>query len=115
MRVPGPDSRAVAWGAAGAFCTLSGKACLLPAARRRSGGACGDFWQDLKYGARLLRKRAGFATATLAACALLLSAVALLAGYVPARRASRVEPLVALRTDWLGFPTVVLLRPRIWP
>jgi ABC-type antimicrobial peptide transport system permease subunit len=36
---------------------------------------------------------------TLAASALFLLAVALAAGYVPARRASRVEPLVALRTD----------------
>jgi putative ABC transport system permease protein len=36
---------------------------------------------------------------TFGAIALFLSSVAMLAGYVPARRAARVDPVVSLRTE----------------
>jgi putative ABC transport system permease protein len=36
---------------------------------------------------------------TFAAASILLAAVALLASYLPARRASRIEPLISLAAD----------------
>ena len=38
---------------------------------------------------------------TLAAVSVVLSATAAVAGWIPARRATRVEPIVALRFEWL--------------
>jgi ABC-type antimicrobial peptide transport system permease subunit len=49
--------------------------------------------------ASLLFRTAPTDFATFAGMALLLCTVASVAGFVPARRASRIDPMVALRTE----------------
>ena len=55
--------------------------------------------QDLRYTLRALGKARGFALATLSAVTVFLAAVAMVATYLPARRAARVNPLEAIRYD----------------
>ena len=49
-----------------------------------------DMWKDIRHGSGMLVKMI---------VAPLLSSMTLLANYVPARRAARLDPLAALRQD----------------
>jgi putative ABC transport system permease protein len=61
-------------------------------------GICGALWLT-RFLASFLFETSPFDMATLIAVALLLAAVALLACFAPARRASRLDPMVALRWE----------------
>jgi putative ABC transport system permease protein len=59
-------------------------------------GLAGAVWLGLKAGS-LLYEMKGFDPAVLALSALALTMVALAAGFIPAYRASQVDPMLALR------------------
>jgi ABC-type antimicrobial peptide transport system permease subunit len=72
--------------------------CLLPAGLGVAAGAPASLWLSRFIEHQLFGIAAGD-PATIAAAAAFLLAIAYLAGYFPARRASRVDPMVALRYE----------------
>ena len=62
---------------------------------------------DVRYALRAFGRNPGFTAAavresdvlTFGAAAQLLGAIALLASYLPARRASRIDPMISLRAE----------------
>ena len=72
--------------------------CLVPVSAGLAVGLVSSVWLS-RFVARQLFGITPFDPATLAAATILLALVALIAGYLPARRASRLNPVAALRAD----------------
>ena len=80
---------------AGPTCHTGTTACFF----HRDDGPDDDGVPNVSVLQQLLFDLAPRDTATIAGAAALLVALALMAGYLPARRASRVDPIIALRSE----------------